>query len=297
GSWSGRNAIRLSNVRAIVQNNIIHIGNSEDYGNAIYSNTGSIVSIGNNIFVNRSGINTHPHADVLSTKDAFFVEDGSSYISLASNLFNTNPLFETGKYTLTSQSLAINAGVTLGNAGDGTAIRPLGYVSGAVDIGYAEYGYGGAVITYDEPPYITANPENQSGFAGGSATFTVSAESTDTLGYQWWKEPYVSELESKIVNSTKYSGATTNTLIINNLSTSDSTSTNGVSYVCEVYNTNDPSNLWQNSNSATLSVLENTGRVTSGVMSLYDFGETSGQTVSDSISPAINLTITGTVKQ
>ena len=161
----------------------------------------------------------------------------------------------------------------------------------------------GALGTSNSPsethvaPAITVHPQNQSTIVGGSVTFSVTATCNDPIGYQWWKNPYVSDLESKIVNGTKYQGANTNQLTVSNLQLSDDTDTNGITYVCEAYNTLNPTNLWTNSSPASINVIESGGRVVDGGLVLYNFNETSGQIVNDALATPINLTITGTVKQ
>ena len=46
-----------------------------------------------------------------------------------------------------------------------------------------------------------------------SATFSVTATSSDQIYYQWWRVPYVSHAESKITDiPDKIEGATTDTL-------------------------------------------------------------------------------------
>ncbi len=99
-------------------------------------------------------------------------------------------------------------------------------------------------------PTITNQPENQNTTVGRTISLSVSAKCNDEIGYQWWKNPFVSVKESKIVDNDKYSGATTNTLTINNLTESD----NNTKYVCEVYNKKDHKNHWVNSQPAIITV-------------------------------------------
>ncbi|MBK8944271.1 MAG: hypothetical protein IPM32_03270 [Ignavibacteriae bacterium] len=97
-------------------------------------------------------------------------------------------------------------------------------------------------------PVIISHPQNINANLNETVSININATCDDPIGYQWWKSPYVNETESKIKDGDKYSGATTNTLTIKNLSTEDANS----KFICEVYNTKDHSNLWLNSNTSTI---------------------------------------------
>ena len=104
---------------------------------------------------------------------------------------------------------------------------------------------------------IIVQPGNISAITGDDITLTLTATCDEPIGYQWWKSPFVSVIESKITNNEKYSGATTNTLTIRNVSASDAE----VKYLCEVYNSNDHSNLWVNSNPGSITIAQSSGYV------------------------------------
>lgn len=103
---------------------------------------------------------------------------------------------------------ATNATFTLGNVqvadGGSYAVvvsNSLGSVTSAA-----------ATLTVNSPPSITTQPANQSVLLGGTATFSVSAQGTAPLGYQWQK------------NGTAISGATNQTLTIGNGQNADAAS-------------------------------------------------------------------------
>jgi len=108
------------------------------------------------------------------------------------------------------------------------------------------------ISTQGDTPTITVQPSNVSANEGSNISFSVSATCKGQIGYQWWKFPFVSESESKISNNSKYSGATSNTLTIKKIDQSD----NNTKYICEVYNTANPTNLRVNSDVVTLEVFK-----------------------------------------
>ncbi len=113
----------------------------------------------------------------------------------------------------------------------------------------------GNSINIPEPknstPIISSQPTNISAEIGHDVTFSIEATSNDPIGYQWWKNPFVSESESKITDSDKYTGTTSNRLTVKNINNSDS----NTSYICEVFNTIDHSTLWINSNPARIQII------------------------------------------
>ncbi|MCB0729791.1 MAG: hypothetical protein KDC88_02060, partial [Ignavibacteriae bacterium] len=97
-------------------------------------------------------------------------------------------------------------------------------------------------------PIITVQPLNVNVNIGNDVSFSVTANCDDPIGYQWWKFPFISNIESKILDNEKYSGATTNKLTIKNIQNSDAE----IKYICEIYNTEDHTNLWVNSNQVSI---------------------------------------------
>ena len=124
-------------------------------------------------------------------------------------------------------------------------------------------GSNGMILKYenefDSTPIISQQPLDQTVDFGNTATFSVSAVSSGTLGFQWWRVPYVSEAESKIVDIPgKIEGATTNSLKILNATMDD----NNTQYLCEVKNLDGyPENgYWINTDAASLTVIPSTSK-------------------------------------
>lgn len=140
-------------------------------------------------------------------------------------------------------------GTSVASAGDvnGDGYSELFVGAPFNDIGGDNAGRSYLYFTKQQPitPIILIQPTNKIVDAGQQATFTIQASCDDPIGYQWWRSPYVSSEESKIV------GATSNQLLI--LNTEIETHTNS-KYVCEVYNKMDHNNLWINSNEVSLTV-------------------------------------------
>jgi len=65
-----------------------------------------------------------------------------------------------------------------------------------------------AVLTVNRPPSITNQPQNQAVLAGGNASFSVGADGTEPLIYQWRKDG------SNLTNGPGVSGATTANLTL-----------------------------------------------------------------------------------
>ena len=106
-------------------------------------------------------------------------------------------------------------------------------------------------LAQSSTPIITLQPQNQSITEGQTAIFSLTATCPDSIGYQWWRVPFVSEQESKIANIPgKIEGATTNLLKILNINLDD----DSTQYLCEVYNKLDHQNAWVNTNTVILRV-------------------------------------------
>ena len=118
--------------------------------------------------------------------------------------FNTAPLSGA-----TSSSLTLND-VQTTNAGSYTVVvtNSAGSITSAV-----------AVLTVIEPPTIVSQPQNRTVTMGQSATFSVGANGTPPLSYQWR------------FNTAPLSGATSSSLTLNNAQT-----TNAGSYTVVVTN-------------------------------------------------------------
>jgi N-acetylneuraminic acid mutarotase len=95
-----------------------------------------------------------------------------------------------------------------------------------------------ATLTVNTAPVITSQPANVTVAAGGNASFTVAATASGTLSYQWRK------------NGTAISGATSSTLSLTNVSTTDAGS-----YDCVVTNTVGGNMTSTTSSAATLTVV------------------------------------------
>jgi uncharacterized repeat protein (TIGR03803 family) len=73
-----------------------------------------------------------------------------------------------------------------------------------------------AALTYvQSPPVVVQQPANQSAVPGASASFTVGAVGNTPYRYQWQLNG------TNIVNNANFSGATSKTLLVTNVSTSD----------------------------------------------------------------------------
>lgn len=115
-----------------------------------------------------------------------------------------------------------------------------------------------------QEPTITNQPGSYSVNSGDEVTITIKAVCDDEIGYQWWKSPYI-DSSSKITDSEKYSGSTSNSLTIKNITTEDSE----IKYICEVYNTKDRAQFWVNSEPATISIELNTTPAGTGQLLVY----------------------------
>ncbi len=191
------------------------------YNNVVFDPTNS-----NRIFTTNKGQN--PKTDWSSGEGILMSEDGGkTWISLNKNLPYKN--------ITTLEISPLNGNIYVGTNGGGSY-----KLAGLESVSY-------------ETPIITQQPISQDKTSGSSASFFVSATCDDEIGYRWWKSPFVSVSESKISNTSKYSGVTTNTLTIINVDTSD----NNTKYVCEIYNIKDSSNRWINSSITTLTITSN----------------------------------------
>jgi len=119
------------------------------------------------------------------------------------------------------------------------------------------------ILLSQTTPVIKIQPYNVSVSFGQVAAFEVFANSDGPLGYQWWKVPFVSVEESKLVNIVgKIYGVTTKNLRIHNCDSSD----DQTKYVCEVKNldktnSNEWSRLLSAENTTRFSLLANDRRI------------------------------------
>lgn len=241
GTWSWRifNNTIFSNKECVliwadaesptyIQNNIF-FSNAK---NTIFA--GQDIFEGNNIYINHNKEN----AIVQKYQQTFFIGQTSFY-KIDPKFIN----FSQNNFALQETSPAVNSGINLGYSGDGKQIRGYDIVGAQVigkpDIGAFEY----TNEVNHSAPIINIQPTNQFIEHGTNVTFSIKATCADSIGYQWWKSPFVSISESKIVDNIKYSGAKTNTLVIKNINAEDA----NINYLCEVYNVNNHSDLWVNS--------------------------------------------------
>jgi hypothetical protein len=76
-----------------------------------------------------------------------------------------------------------------------------------------------ATLTINSLPVFTAQPQNQSGTAGGSVSFAIAVSATPSPTEQWQRKPAGSQSWSSLLNGGAYSGVTTTTLTISGLTT------------------------------------------------------------------------------
>jgi len=164
-----------------------------------------------------------------------FVQGGAAYIGSGTSL--SSPIWA-GLCALINQSRA--------NAGSG----PVGYLNpqlyalagsnGVTDITSGSNGAYSAGSGYDlctglgtplvgnlitllsappaqHAPGFSTNPANRTVFPGQSATFTVVASGSPAPTYQWQRQPAGSGIWSDVGNGSSYSGATTNSLTVSNV--------------------------------------------------------------------------------
>ncbi len=84
--------------------------------------------------------------------------------------------------------------------------------------GSADSFEGASIFVDNADPAITAQPIDQRVLAGGTATFTVAATGASALSYHWKR------YGTNLINSGKFSGATSPTLTISNAQAADATS-------------------------------------------------------------------------
>lgn len=197
------------------------------------------------IFVSNLGVIGYYIPDVRITESSAAYDAGKDYNQLGDTYTVLGRTHQMGKDPL-GRSFAYDI---LGNLRTTNDIGAVGSANGSI--------INPPSNSNSSTPTINSQPVSISANLGDNVTFTVSADTDDEIGYQWWKSPYINESESKIVNDEKYSGATTNTLTIKNVSSEDS----NVKYLCEVYNKKDHSNLWINSNAASIIITQTQGAV------------------------------------
>jgi hypothetical protein len=113
---------------------------------------------------------------------------------------------------------------------------------------YGSTNTGSATLTVtnaNTPPAIVQQPSAQNVAAGGTTSFTVLASGSEPLSYQWQKS-VVSGQWSVVPQGGHYSGATTNTLTITSVDSSDA-----ANYRCVVTNAYGVTN----SSAATLTII------------------------------------------
>jgi uncharacterized delta-60 repeat protein len=96
------------------------------------------------------------------------------------------------------------------NIPSGTPLRARGAVSGG--------DYNGSTwddAAYYGRPWLLLAPASRTNNAGGTASFTVAAVSSDALQYQWFKDG------SPLSNSANTTGASASTLVVSNLQAAD----------------------------------------------------------------------------
>lgn len=154
-------------------------------------------------------------------------------ISESSNAYNTGKDYDLIGDTYTVLGITHEMGSD--PTGRSFAYDILGNLRTTNDIGAVGLGLDAETII-ETVPTIVSHPEDVEADSGTTITFTVNATGDFVLGYQWWKFPYVSKAESKIVDgdSSKYEGATSNTLTIKNITDEDAS----VAYIVEVKNMN-----------------------------------------------------------
>ncbi len=262
----------------IVKNNIIHVGNKNKNSYAIKFRENGEVS--NNIFINRKGeTEVKWNGPNPPENTAIYWRGGKRLNKSATTteFFNTNPKFNNKEGTiflpnigingvnvpdfriLNDSSPAYNNGVNVGKDPSGVDIsidiqgnqRNANTIGAFGIVSFTNNNKKDSSSTQIQTPTITQQPTNINAKSGDNVTLSVKASCNEPIGYQWWKSPFVSVEESKIVNGSKYSGATTNKLTIKNINNSD----NGTKYICEVYNTQDHENHKVNSNIATINVI------------------------------------------
>jgi kumamolisin len=81
-------------------------------------------------------------------------------------------------------------------------------------------------------PIITTQPIDQTAAIGAYATFTVAASSNPAPTYQWWLLPEGGQPPIQLTENATYSGVTTATLVVSNLTTAMS----GETFTCVVSN-------------------------------------------------------------
>jgi hypothetical protein len=167
------------------------------YTLAVANPAGSITSQVATLTVNiPPAITTPPQSQTVTNgQNASFsvVATGTDPLSYQWSLNGTD-LADATSSTLTLTSVQTN------NTGNYTVVvtNVAGSITSAV-----------ATLTVIVPPTITTQPQSQAVTAGQSATFSVTATGTDPLSYQW------------SLNGAALSGATSSTLTLNSVQTTD----------------------------------------------------------------------------
>jgi len=193
-----------------VYNNIFMDINSSGVG----INQGATGEVKNNIFYNVTGWDSATPASI-GTKNIWYRPGGSVGARFIGDILNVDPQFvdvANTNFHLQAGSPAIDAGVSLPAVPydmDSVA-RPQG---AGWDIGAYEF-YSGNPIT-NAPVVFSAQPHSRTNTVGSSATFGASAVGTAPLAFQWLLNGV------SLANSTRISGASSNSLNISNVQLTD----------------------------------------------------------------------------
>jgi fibronectin-binding autotransporter adhesin len=135
----------------------------------------------------------------------------------------------------------------------------------------------GSVTAITAPPTITLEPQDTTVALGGTSPFTIAAQGVN-VSYQWKLNG------TNLVNSAKYSGATSSQLVINNASAADAaTELNG--YYCVV---SGAGNFSTNSVTNSLDVVAVTNLVWNGQGNVWDV--TNSPNWTDGTNPSLVFT-------
>lgn len=202
-------------------------------------------------------------ASKISPDGTLIVGNGHSAVGLEAAIWNESLVISRLADVLTATGVSIPGGWTLTAARDITVINNVvsicGYgtnPSGQTEAWIARY----ALPPACDPAHVSQNPQNANPAPGATAHLTVAATGTATLSYQWRKNTVPLNNGPSGCSST-ISGATTATLTITNVSTTDN-----ATYDCVVTNTcgsatSDPATLTIPAGAANPGDMNNDGQV------------------------------------